>query len=414
MNDTERNLREMFQRREADPLVPGATPASAPRDLVRRSRRRQLRNAIAGGLVVAIVVAGSVGGALALLRLGQQVRPAGVGSSETRTSTVYGVTIAYPQNWSLLQLWQDATVVNPENSKVGPTGAMTGHAVLQLGNAEPSPSDSKVCLGGLPDGVSYPEGSVALYVQQLDWPRLVGTTPATWPVEPSSPAPKDPGYCDPSAERYATWTANGRIYEAFLGGAPGPAFDRLLEAFRSMTFSQTEPSFDPILVNGTPAAPPYYILDSGVTEGQPWNLLAYASSYPLAPTRVCIDLEVAGTSLGGQCNLDMSLGGYSGAESTSARVRFGGTVVTYAWGALSNDVVKVGLQLDGGSALGQWIAAMPAALQVDFRALVVAGTGDAKGALVTSNASGHQVGALPFGLDDFAQPIDIGPGSGSS
>ncbi len=413
MNDTERDLREMFGRREADLLGHGTPPAAAPRVLVRRSRRRQLRNAIAGGLVIAIVVAGSAGGALALLRLGQQVRPAGVGSAEVRTSTVYGVTIAYPRNWSLLQLGQDATVVNPENSKVGPTGAITGHEVLQLGNAEPSPSDSTVCLGGMPDGVFYPQGSVALYVQQLDWPRLVGTTPATWPVEPSAPAPQDPGSCDPTAERYATWTANGRIYEAFLGGAPGPAFDRLLEAFRSMTFSQTEPSFDPIFVNGAITTGPYYVLDSDVTEGQPWNLLAYASSYPLAPTRACIDLEVAGRSLGGQCNLDMSLGGVSGAEGTSARVRFGGTVVTYAWGALSNDVVRVDLQLGGGTALGQWIAAMPAALQVDFRAMVVAGSGDANGAIVTSDDT-RQVGALPFGLDDLTPPIDIGPGSSSS
>lgn len=76
MNDLERDLRQMYARREADLREPRFAPAHAPAPLLRRTRRRQVGVALTAIAVVAVVAVGSTAGAVALLRSSDRRTPA--------------------------------------------------------------------------------------------------------------------------------------------------------------------------------------------------------------------------------------------------------------------------------------------------------------------------------------------------
>lgn len=254
MMDLERELRELL----LDKAEAGRATGPAPAPVLRRVRRRQVVTVLTAAVMVIALGVGSFAGLRALFP-GGRAAPAAGGE---RTSTVHGVTITYPDDWTLAQLGdrlgQDEVDVMP---------------VLQLSNFDPG---TFVCP--LPSG-EVPEGGVLLYVQQLSGPRDLATPPV-WPVEPG-PSSHEYGLGCVDAQSYATWSAHGRTYEAFLGGAPlygdieGTAdYERLLKSFRSLAFAAGAPEPAPFQVGDTTFTGSAYVLQSGEVEGEPWNLLA--------------------------------------------------------------------------------------------------------------------------------------------
>lgn len=75
MSDLERELREMFRRREADLREPVFLPDRAPRELLRRTRHRQVANVVLGLVTAAAVAVASIAGASALLRSAERRTP---------------------------------------------------------------------------------------------------------------------------------------------------------------------------------------------------------------------------------------------------------------------------------------------------------------------------------------------------
>lgn len=87
MNDLERDLRQMYARREADMREPRFAPTHAPAPLLRRTRHRQVGVAITALAVVAVVAVGSIAGGVALLRSSDRRTPADRSEGPTPTPT---------------------------------------------------------------------------------------------------------------------------------------------------------------------------------------------------------------------------------------------------------------------------------------------------------------------------------------
>lgn len=404
MNDLERDVREALERdAERAPLV-----TQAPTDVRRRVRRRQLGTGVMAVATTAAIVAGAVLVISSLPRT--TTRPGDESPSGTWTSTVRGITLEYPADWTLVEL-ADEVVVN--EGPAGPEGSISGETLLQLSNFDPMAHDGiLLCSNG--SWGPLPDGGVLLYVQALEYPRVPGSTPPVWPVEPGTPLTDAFRPCERAMQHYATWTVDGQVYEAFLGGEAGPDLDRLVGIFASMALRPEGIDRAEILgADGVPIGGPFYVLDSGVTEGQSWNLLAYASSYPLVPTRVCIALEVAGAVLDPQCDLEAAVAELTGdemlgMEGTGQLVRSAGTEVFYVWGAVPPAVDELQTRLDSGAATLVSRVPLPPSFDVGFDAVVAVGTRDVSGE-IRSIVDGETRGYFPFIADG---PLQIQlPGS---
>lgn len=89
MNDLERDLRQMFERREGDLREPRFAPVHAPAPLLRRTHRHQAGVVFAALAVVAALAIGSTAGVLTLLRSSERRVPAN--PTETPTSPDLGL-----------------------------------------------------------------------------------------------------------------------------------------------------------------------------------------------------------------------------------------------------------------------------------------------------------------------------------
>jgi hypothetical protein len=168
------------------------------------------------------------------------------------TSTVYGVSITYPDDWTLLQL----------NDRLETDGTETS-SLFQLSNVDPLDGRRWVCP--LPSG-DLPEGGVVLFVQQI----LTPTAAPAWPVELGSGR----AVFDTCGRRVARWQAGGRTFEAgVVGDLDGAASREVVDAFRSMTFQ--DPDDDEPLGWGNTHVSNAYVIASGRDEDDPWNLLAF-------------------------------------------------------------------------------------------------------------------------------------------
>jgi hypothetical protein len=227
MNDLEARIRQVLD--EDATRAPHAE--RLPKGLVPRVRKRQARTGVGATIVAALVIVLGAVGMRALLP-DRVFLPAVEGSS--RTSTVDAVTITYPASWYLTKLDQVTSTQDP-----GPDGgpSFAFRPLLELTNFDPTSGTSWICP--LPSG-RIPDGGVVLYVQVVNRTIDAGQ-PGRWPVEPSKEvlAETYSGLC-PVGAHAAAWTADGVTYEAFLRGA-GPDFERLVEAFRSMSFAGGTP-----------------------------------------------------------------------------------------------------------------------------------------------------------------------------
>jgi hypothetical protein len=215
-------------------------------------------------LAVPIVAAPGWFGGKDTRRQGQSTAPV--------TSTVYGLSITYPNDWNLLQL----------NARSDMRGADPS-SLFQLSNFDPL-GGSRRWVCPLPGG-SIPEGGVVLFVQELlNWDR-----PAPpWPVELSSGS----ATFDTCGRRMARWQVGGRTLEAgVVGDLDGAAYQQLVSAFRSLTFES--PDDDQPLGTKATTVDHAYVLASGREAGEPWNLLAIEYEFE-ADREMCIGLDPIG------------------------------------------------------------------------------------------------------------------------
>jgi hypothetical protein len=252
VNDLERDLREVLHE-DARHV---ATPASAPEGLRRSARRRQVVFVGLVGLGGAAVVAAIVSAAALILPLGPEGVPA---DQPTRTDSLNGISITYPESWFLID--PDLAGLNSSSEK------SQGLPRLVLALSPQPPSDLLACPG-MVEG-EPPTFLVTVQEQPL---ALAGDAAAPWPatLEPMDLGPGGAGGCYPGwAFSNATWTAEGRTFEAVVGLDPGVReADReaLFAAFDSMTFAPTT------------AGPNSVVLATGTAGGEDWELIATRQS----------------------------------------------------------------------------------------------------------------------------------------
>ncbi len=389
MSDLEERVKRILDRE----AVRAPRVTEAPARLGGRVRRRQLRTGTVAVLSALAVALAGVAGVRAILPA--PGRPADAGPSGPRSSVIDNVEVTFPSGWSLMQLNEDVTV---GTGPVGPTGTIAGHSLFELSSVPLSSELSPCEWAG--------DGGVVMYLQQIRSPRIPGSQPPPWPVSADGRAG---GYTDPThacrqpivPPRYATWEIDGRIFEAFITGPAGPSLDRMLQVFARLRFGPAPASWAlPAVPGGDAAQPPLWILDTGVAEGQRWNLLAFSTSYPFAPTRLCIGLAVNGTFLPSHCDMNMSLNGRghgaeSGFDAEVVRVNAPGSTVAYAYGGLSPADATITYQTPTGRFDPPIVSALPPALPVPIAAMLIVASADASGA-VESDAGQGTFGAAPF------------------
>lgn len=270
MNDLERDLQEVLH--EDARRVP--TPTSAPEGLRRSVRRRQAVFGSVVGLSALAIVAAIVSAAALILPLGPDGVPA---DQPTTTSSLNGISITHPESWFLID--PDLAGLNSSSEKSQDLPRL----VLAL-SPQP-PSDLLAC----PRMVEGEPPTFLMTVQEQPL-ALAGDGTAPWPatLEPMDLGAGGAGGCYPGwAFSNATWTAEGRTFEAVLGLDPDVReADReaLFAAFDSMTFAPTT------------AGPTSVVLATGTAGGEDWELIATRQSDGLS---LSLDAETFGTGSGG-------------------------------------------------------------------------------------------------------------------
>lgn len=187
------------------------------------------------------------------------------------TSTVSGVSITYPGEWTLLQLNDRLEIGGTETS-----------SLFQLSNFDPLENNVWVCP--LPSG-RIPQGGLVLYTYEILEDQV--SAPA-WPVDLEDGRAIN----DTCARRVARWQVDGRTFEAgAVGDLDGSAYGELVAAFRSMSFGA--PDDDPPLGTDNVTVDHAYVVASGREGGEPWNLLAFRYR-DVSDNVLCLLFDAAG------------------------------------------------------------------------------------------------------------------------
>src|SRR6478672_7556572 len=174
MNDLERDLKELFERRAARVDTPGLAPGT----VLRRGRRRQVGTVVVGALACLVAV-GVTAAAVGQARH-PAVIPGGNGLPE-RTTTIGGVPVTAPAGWTLVDDWPLAAIL-PTTSQ---TCSFTATGTAVDGNGSPVegiPSTTPID-GSSGDGsstgqacsqenVGYPAGVPVLQLANFEIPLM--------------------------------------------------------------------------------------------------------------------------------------------------------------------------------------------------------------------------------------------------
>jgi hypothetical protein len=370
VNDLERELREVLD--EDARRVP--TPSSAPEGLRRSVRRRQV---VFGGLVglsALSIVAAIVAGATMLLPV-RTSQPGGEGP--TTTGTLNGITITYPQAWSL---------IDPDEA--GLNGSSTMKEVplprIMLALAPTDPGGMFGCPGLARGAATF------LMTVQEEPLALDGPSSEPWPGE-LRPMTVDASEsaCYPDWEFLrAGWTASGRTFEARVAFSPEASddeHDALAAAFASMTF---EPS-----TGGVTSV----VLAHGTAGGEDWRLFA-------SRDRGGLSLDIAGETTGaGTAGL-----GASSTNIQASTITFGSgsDAELVIFGAVPEEVVRVEATSSDGSTVSTDVLDVPNEIDHRLNAFVlVVAPGPLE--LLGYDASGEVVA---HGTIDAAEPAPF-PGA---
>jgi len=351
VNDLDRELRELFARREAD--VRG--PASPPPGLRTRVRRRQSWTvALAIATSLAVVVASLAGYRALTDRTGTYVP----GQTEDRTITAHvpGLVVSYPHAWQL-------TVFSAERGI---------RSVDVLSNFELDPGTGDFC-GGMPD-------SAVLLIVQPDV-ALPGSGEAPpWPVDLN--AHDAPAHCDGNGDGIV-WRASGRTYgaQAFLGSASTQSDSQALQdAFHGMTF----PTFD-LDVSGEGI-----VVASGAIDDEPWTVTAGRA--PSEEPRLSIATSQGGGGL-------VSAGGAPLALRDPTDLVLADEVMhgnTFVLGGVTGSVDRIRIAPDGADPFEVSPTELPAVLRSSAETFVVPLEGAPSGTLTTLDADGLELASVRF------------------
>jgi hypothetical protein len=339
VNNLEHDLREVLD--EDARRVPA--PAVAPAGLSRSARRRQAVFVGLVGLAGAAVIAGIVAGATTLLSLQTGTEPAAEGP--TTTGTLNGITITYPQAWSL---------IDPDEAGLNGSPTM-GESPLPRIILALAPTDPGATFGC--PGVDSGAATFLMTVQEEPL-ALSGAASAPWPAPLR---PLDVGTsesaCYPGWEFLrAGWTAAGRTFEARVGIAPAATTDErdaLSSVFASMSFAASG--------RGVAAA----VLGHGIAGGEPWTLSAQRAEGQLS---LSLEAESVGT---GTSFVSPATSDLQPASTVLGR---GSDRQLVAFGAIPIDVVRVEGTAPDGSIVSGEVFDIPDELDPDSNAfaLVVA------------------------------------------
>jgi hypothetical protein len=370
VNDLERDLREALD--EDARRVP--TPISAPEGLRRSVRRRQAVFVGLMGLAGAAVVAGIVAGATMLLPV-RSSQPGGAGP--TTTGTLNGITITYPQAWSL---------IDPDEAGLNGSSMMAEVQLprIMLALAPTDPGKTFGCPGQA--------GGAATFVMTVQEEPLAleGPSSEPWPVElRAMNADGSESACYPSWDFLrAGWTAAGRTFEARVGFSPDASdeeHDAVAAAFASMTF---EPS-----TGGVTSV----VLAHGTAGGEDWQLFASRDTGGLS-------LDIAGETTGaGTAGL-----GASSTNIQASTILFGSgsDAELVVFGAVPEGAVRVDASSADGSVTSTDVLDVPNEIDPGLNAFVlVVAPGPLK--LLGYDASGEVVA---HGAVDAAEPAPL-PGA---
>jgi hypothetical protein len=335
VNDLERDLREVLH--EDARSVP--TPISAPEGLRRSVRRRQ---AVFGGLVglsALAIVAGVVAGATMLLPV-RSSQPAGEGP--VTTGTLNGITITYPQAWSL---------IDPDKAGLNGSASMAEVPLprIMLALAPTDPGETFGCPGQAGGAATF------LMTVQEQPMALDGPSSEPWPVAlRAMTVDAAESACYPDWDFFrAGWTAAGRTFEARIGFAPAATTDErdeVLAAFASMSFAASG--------RGVTAA----VLGEGIAGGEPWTLFAQRTEGGLS---LSLEAETigAGTSFVSPATSEL--------QPASTVLGQGSNRQLVAFGAIPIDVVRVEATAADGSVASAEVLDIPDELDPDSNAFAL-------------------------------------------
>lgn len=386
MNEVERELREMFERRGRDVL--GATPPAAP--VVRRTRWRQAGTVAVACVVVAIVVLVPIVGT----RLGEDAgKPVPATSVDLRSApagfqaaALPYASIAYPEGWYLL----DTSVPRSTGDR---TEEVAPGPVLQLANFDPDVPHSPRCMA---DPDSIPDDGVLLTVGIATEDDASLGTPGQWPASLEPYPPNVEPVCAQMHEQ-ATWRApSGVVYWAGVGwgrSAQQVDVDALHRAFESLQFPPTSRPWIQAMGTVEQRATPRAVLDS-TTHGE--DVLTFVAYLEL--DRV---LWVGVESNGRWNSASAPHTGSDPDEPVQAGLSIVGEDAALLDGIIAPQVSRVEVRTESGDAVPMHVNHLPPSLGTDrFVWALVPGAGD-RSTVVGYDRKGDPIGnpIYPMGGD---------------
>jgi hypothetical protein len=297
MNDTERDLRELFEAKARDA---GSAPP-VKREVLRRGRRRQVGTVVVAGVTALAVAAVALVSLQALHRADTSV-PGGSTGNPAFTATIQNFTIAVPTGWTLIDRWPVGSIMAADSTS---TRFSCVGTPIEAGSGNNDSSSSSDCTdqqaqtpepptiprGGLPmltlsnddpglggsvcnaDG-SLPAGSATLYIgldyavtQSPDWQSTVPAWPDPLGNVLRNDLPPDQMPCGPGG--YARFQTGGMPYIAWAGfGSDVTDADQqaIVDAFNGMRVRDAE-------ISGSADETPGYVLAGGTRDAGPsWSI----------------------------------------------------------------------------------------------------------------------------------------------
>lgn len=358
MNDTEQQLREMFERRASD-IVPVAGPT--PRT-VRRSRRRRVATTAVAVLTALALLAVTVASLRALSPLGgtkkHQVTTA---TPSERTASVNGFVLRYPADWYAVSL------SIPQNG-----------AGIQLSNFDPGFPNPERCAE---QGPGMPPDGVVLVLM-----RGSGSAEARWPADLR---PADvPTACAGEALT-AEWNGEDTVPRQAIAilGPEATVEDRqqLLDVFANLRFP--DPRLELVSLDAGSA-----VLASGSVGNVPWALGA-------AVAEDGIRFSFATPLLGS--------GGAPVMMTNPNEIPVDATVSsgnTFLHGAVSVLAARVEVRPEGRKPFDAQIVDLPASMGASFRAFMAPMPGVPRGTIVAYDADGNVLAQRSFDPGGYYLP----------
>ena len=413
MNDTERDLRELFETKAREA---GSAPRVTP-EVLRRGRRRQAGTIAVAGITALAVAAAAIVSLQALNRADTDAVPGGPQGNPSFTTTIQSFSVTVPEGWTLIDqspLGMNMSVgssgtfscvgapIEAGSGKISssatatsdcsrqqtqtserPTIPQGGLPMLTLSNDDPGLGGSVCNAGG-----SLPATSASLYIA-LDYDV---TRTAGWENMAASPQslvnvleddlPPEQMPCGPGG--YSWFKTGGAPYIAWAGfGSEVTDADReaLLGAYDGMKVSNGEITSPTTDVQG-------YVLTGGTTgSGAGWNIEAYPNG---------TNVEMAYTEEGGR---RWGGAGDFGPPVEPILLASGHGVV---FGAVTFEAERVELRpADGSAPVPGSILQLPETLGAPFDAFVVPGGAD--GEVVAVGPDGD-LGSAPVGNVPAPEP----------